>query len=711
MTDPTSSPSLPSSDDYYALLNLSRTSTPDDIRQSYRLLSCFHPDKLHSSSLPPNLPPLPLSLPFLRINRAFAILSDPLTRWAYDIYGERGVRAVHQLAISPHLHTQHAVRERLRRALDKGKDGGKEAEEDEEEEEADDVEDDDWADVGQRQPRVARRVGKGWESLQTESSPTRVVWVLRAFRLFGYGARGWLPDVKERVGLALDQPPSYHTFHYSHLHPALRSFSSAPSSLGLLPLTAASTSLQHSTSVRLSPSVLFTAEVAAERRGDRVAAAVTTGLQRRWAAVSLAAQVRDGLGARGRTATVNAGWQVSPHSRLQLDGAWDVRRISMGRGALPAGSTLSFQHSLPSSTHTSVSVSIAGATVAAVEWSVASALTPDRAVEQELTVQADKERLSLEERLSVHIGRRRALKVYLKLTLSIPHSLAQPSALALPSSLPSLSSLSTASLAPFGPALTVGGHYQPSTRHTLGAWFTVATKGCSITLSYRFSSFALTLPIQLTPEPAVAPALVALTTVPLALVLSRRLYLALHREAKRGRLQRELNEEGLRLLAEREAVKAWAKEQRGAARARRKEQRRTRGLVILYARWVWEGETDPSLPSVVDVTAALQLRVEGVGADAALTVDPAASLLPPPADPAHTLATLPEGGLFVRWELQGKERIREWKASDAVSILSASDDDPATLRAEAASTRKERQAYQSLRDSQSSVIDEDDAFW
>ena len=467
--------------------------------------------------------------------------------------------------------------------------------------------------------------------------------------------------------------------------------------------------------MRLSPSLQFTAEAALDRRGDRVFAVLTSGLQRRWSAFSVAAQVREGLGARGRTATVNGSWQWSSYSRVQVDGAWDPKRIGLGRGLLPAGSTLSFHHSLPSSTQTSVSVSFAAASVATVDWSVSSALTRGRAVEQELSVQADKQRLSLEERLIVHIGRRRALKAFIKLSFSVPHSLAQPSpSLSLPSSLhslPSLSSLSAASLTPFGPALTLGTNYQPSPQQTFGAWFTVAAKGCSLTLTYRIASFSLILPIQLTPEPAAAPALVVLTTVPLALILSRRLYLAVHRRAKRGQLQRDLNEEGVRLLMEREAVKRWAQEQRAAAKERRREQRRTGGLLIRYARWVWEGETDPSLPSVVDVTAALQLRVEGVGAEASLTLDSAASVLPLPSDPTTTHLTLPDGTLFVRWELQGKERIREWKASEAVAISAAIDADAATLRSEAATTRKQRQAYHHVRDSQFTVIDEDDAFW
>ena len=708
------SAALPDDDDYYAVLNLPSSCTAEDVRQSYRLLSFFHPDKLSqsllSSPLPDSSASFPTSLPFLRIQRAFAVLSDPYVRYAYDRYGHEGVRALRKLSISPQLRTERTFRDHLHRSVlaarakpppqDERLEG--EAEEEDGDGEADD---DDTQDLrGRRKPR--RRMGARWAELRTESTSTRCVWVLRAFRLFGYGASTVWPDVREKVGLELDQPLSHYDFHYHNYHPALSSWSGAPASLALLPLTAVSSSVQHSTSLRVSPTLQLTAEAALDRRGDRAACTLTTGLQRRWAAYSASLQFREGLGTAARGINAGGTWQLGQGSRVEVEALWDVRRLSAGRGwasALPSSSTLSFHQSLASSTQTTISLGVTPTSLASVEWSVASAVTGVRGVEHELSISADQECTSVEERLTVHIGRRRVLKAFVKLSLSVPHSL-----MLTPS--PANPSPPTASFRQFSPALTIGAHYQPSPSHTVAAWFSVAGRGCSLGLSYRFSSFSLTIPIQLTPEPAIAPAVVALTIVPVALVLGRRLFLAVHRTTVRARLQDELNEAGLRLLEERQALKAWAAQQRQQAKTARNTQRTTRGLVILYARWQWEAEnSDPALPSVVDVTHALQILVVNAGVDASLTLHRACDAL-------HSSSSIPstadeDGALFIRWQQSGKERIREWRAADAVHISAAVDDEPAVLRREAAVDRKARDAYQRLKDSEHAMLDEDDTFW
>ena len=115
-----SSPALPH-DDYYAILNLPRTASLDDIRHAYRILGpAVHPDKLHhtltlaSVSLPPSFP---LASTFHRVQRAAAVLSDPLTRWAWDEYGEDGVKAAEKLRARLAWRTEQSAREYIRNAV------------------------------------------------------------------------------------------------------------------------------------------------------------------------------------------------------------------------------------------------------------------------------------------------------------------------------------------------------------------------------------------------------------------------------------------------------------------------------------------------------------------------------------------------------------------------------------------------------------------
>ena len=108
-------------DDYYAILNLPRTATVDDIRHAYRILGpAVHPDKLHhtltlsSLSLPPSYP---LASTFHRVQRAAAVLTDPLTRWAWDEYGEEGVRVAEKMRSRLAWRTEQSAREYIARTL------------------------------------------------------------------------------------------------------------------------------------------------------------------------------------------------------------------------------------------------------------------------------------------------------------------------------------------------------------------------------------------------------------------------------------------------------------------------------------------------------------------------------------------------------------------------------------------------------------------
>ncbi|EDQ88801.1 uncharacterized protein MONBRDRAFT_32622 [Monosiga brevicollis MX1] len=81
-------------DNYYAVLNVPKEATADEIRAAFRRLCVFyHPDK-HTK---PEAQELASTL-FPKIQRAYAVLSDPQTRAIYDLYGAAGVEAGHELA-------------------------------------------------------------------------------------------------------------------------------------------------------------------------------------------------------------------------------------------------------------------------------------------------------------------------------------------------------------------------------------------------------------------------------------------------------------------------------------------------------------------------------------------------------------------------------------------------------------------------------------
>ena len=70
----------------YDILNISPNSSPKSIREAYKkLLFKYHPDKGGTTEL------------FIKIQRAFDILSNPETRCIYDDYGENSVYLYLQL--------------------------------------------------------------------------------------------------------------------------------------------------------------------------------------------------------------------------------------------------------------------------------------------------------------------------------------------------------------------------------------------------------------------------------------------------------------------------------------------------------------------------------------------------------------------------------------------------------------------------------------
>ena len=69
--------------DYYEVLGVSKTSSPDEVKQQYRKLALkFHPDRNQSSEAGEH---------FKEISEAYAVISDPEKKQIYDQHGHAGV--------------------------------------------------------------------------------------------------------------------------------------------------------------------------------------------------------------------------------------------------------------------------------------------------------------------------------------------------------------------------------------------------------------------------------------------------------------------------------------------------------------------------------------------------------------------------------------------------------------------------------------------
>ncbi|ESN93002.1 hypothetical protein HELRODRAFT_108230 [Helobdella robusta] len=86
MTPPDSHDSI----NYYEILGLQKTCTPDDIKRAYRKMALkYHPDKNPNN--------IEATEKFKEINRANQVLSNPTKRQIYDEYGAMGLRVADQI--------------------------------------------------------------------------------------------------------------------------------------------------------------------------------------------------------------------------------------------------------------------------------------------------------------------------------------------------------------------------------------------------------------------------------------------------------------------------------------------------------------------------------------------------------------------------------------------------------------------------------------
>ncbi|MFY8148452.1 MAG: J domain-containing protein [Prochlorococcaceae cyanobacterium] len=113
MPSPTTPPGLPAGPSHYALLQLAPDASSQDLRQAFRNLSKrFHPDTT-------TLPPAEAAVAFQRLKEAYAVLSDPQRRRAYDALLRRAASsAVAAVPPPPRLTVQRP--EPVRRPLSGG---------------------------------------------------------------------------------------------------------------------------------------------------------------------------------------------------------------------------------------------------------------------------------------------------------------------------------------------------------------------------------------------------------------------------------------------------------------------------------------------------------------------------------------------------------------------------------------------------------------
>uniref|UniRef100_A0A1I8I351 J domain-containing protein n=1 Tax=Macrostomum lignano TaxID=282301 RepID=A0A1I8I351_9PLAT len=89
------------SDDYYAVLELTRSATEGDIRKAYRRMALrWHPDKNQDNKEEAHLK-------FKEISEAYEVLSDPNKRQIYDVYGKAGLETDNGSGGGGRSHSRH----------------------------------------------------------------------------------------------------------------------------------------------------------------------------------------------------------------------------------------------------------------------------------------------------------------------------------------------------------------------------------------------------------------------------------------------------------------------------------------------------------------------------------------------------------------------------------------------------------------------------
>ncbi|KAI8339624.1 hypothetical protein BC941DRAFT_420998 [Chlamydoabsidia padenii] len=109
---------MPQPDDYYGILNISKSATDEEIKLSYKnLCRSFHPDKHHNEEHKRIA-----EARFQVIQEAYEVISDPQKRVIYDTYGEEGLKATWEVGpkfkTPEELQAEYEKQARLKREQD-----------------------------------------------------------------------------------------------------------------------------------------------------------------------------------------------------------------------------------------------------------------------------------------------------------------------------------------------------------------------------------------------------------------------------------------------------------------------------------------------------------------------------------------------------------------------------------------------------------------
>ena len=100
--------------DFYALLNVQTNATPEQIKEAFKSISIFHPDKMQSASHKSlkernqyESHKVSFHEEWVRINRAKTVLTDPILRSIYDEFGVEGLEFAEQTILKQRGRSAH----------------------------------------------------------------------------------------------------------------------------------------------------------------------------------------------------------------------------------------------------------------------------------------------------------------------------------------------------------------------------------------------------------------------------------------------------------------------------------------------------------------------------------------------------------------------------------------------------------------------------
>ncbi|XP_071500871.1 dnaJ homolog subfamily C member 11-like [Diadema antillarum] len=97
------------SDDFYAILNVRREASQDELKTAYRrMCMLYHPDKHGQTADKSSAETI-----FNNVQQAYEVLSDPSKRAIYDVYGKKGLEAEWELV--PKMRSAQEIREEYER--------------------------------------------------------------------------------------------------------------------------------------------------------------------------------------------------------------------------------------------------------------------------------------------------------------------------------------------------------------------------------------------------------------------------------------------------------------------------------------------------------------------------------------------------------------------------------------------------------------------